>query len=57
MNFIYVFDEEAKQELESWGYQLLKADNANGVFVFKYEDGLKFNLSSDNFVFSNVLTF
>ena len=38
MKFIYVFTDQDKLKLESKGYDLLKADERNGVYIFSLGD-------------------
>lgn len=57
MKFIYVFDVAAKEQLISKGYLLLKENAAQSIYVFKDDNSLKFELSNNNFVYSDTLTF
>ena len=36
--FIYVFTKEGKKDMEKRGYQLLKSDDANQIWVFANKD-------------------
>ena len=58
MPFIYVMDEESRDELKEMGYKLIKSDEANGVWVFDNPDKLNFSTELNvPHVASNVLTF
>lgn len=63
MKFIYVFSEQDKLKLESSGYDLLKADERSGVYIFSLKEEAKasdimcFDMSLDKYYLSNVLTF
>lgn len=54
--FIYVFSSGDRDKLLSQGFNLLKSNEAQNVYVFSGSDDLKF---SDDiaFVFSDTLTF
>lgn len=58
MKFIYVMDDALKDELLSRGYQLVKTDSTQKIYVFanNKEETAKFELNGLH-VFSNVLTF
>lgn len=55
--FVYVFDLEDKQALLDRGYELIKADDKNGVYVFNNDDQLKFSDLNINYVLNNTMTF
>lgn len=56
-NFIYVFDNEAKEKLLSRGYKLIRSDEKSVVYVFENRDTLTFTEQEIQFVLSDVLTF
>lgn len=56
--FIYVMDEESRDELLSLGYKLIRSDEAAGIWVF--DDPTKLSFSKEMrvpHVVSPVLTF
>lgn len=55
--FIYVFVKEASDALIERGFNLVKSDEKNKVYVFENNPNLKFTFSKKDFVFSNTLTF
>lgn len=55
--FIYVFSQEDKDKLINLGYQLLKSDESNNMFVFANENRAVFSLDNIEYVESNILTF
>lgn len=57
--FIYVFSERDKISLLSAGYEMLKADNFGGVFVFLVGNSpnVKEFEKLDRYVLSSVLSF
>lgn len=58
MRFIYVMNSKDKDKLEALGYNLLKADTNNSVFVFENKMNLNFELDEDiQYVLSDTLTF
>lgn len=61
MKFIYVMDEKARKELLKKGFALLKADEANSIWIFENKfanEEASFNLGFECFhVLSDVLTF
>lgn len=58
MSFIYVMDEESRDQLLSMGYKLIKENEANGVWVFDNPDKLSFSAELNvPHVASNILTF
>ena len=58
MRFIYVMNSKDKNKLEALGYNLLKADTNNSVFVFENKMNLNFELDEDiQYVLSDTLTF
>lgn len=58
MRFIYVMDEKSKDTLLKKGYNLLKNDGENNIWVFEnpHLDVLEFDLDVPH-VLSDVLTF
>lgn len=56
-NFIYVYNEAEKTTFESLGYELLKADETNSVYIFKNEPRKNYSLPDGCYVISNTLTF
>lgn len=55
-SFVYVFSDEDKDKLLSRGYQLLKSDEKEHVYIFE-NSGEKFDEDGIEFAFSNTLTF
>lgn len=55
--FIYTFSEKAKESLLSKGFIMLKEDIQNSMCVFENKDELRFDLSTEEFAYSNILTF
>lgn len=55
--FIYVFAKETSDILIEQGFNLVKSDEKNKVYVFENNPNLKFTSSKKDFVFSNMLTF
>lgn len=58
MRFIYVMNSNDRDKLESLGYNLLKSDLNNSVFVFENKINLNFELDENiQYVLSDTLTF
>lgn len=55
--FLYVFNPEARDELSSAGFKLLKSDTKNDVYVFVNRADMTFTLNDVSFVRSNTLIF
>lgn len=55
--FIYAFSESDRGVLLSQGYTLLKADNAQKIYVFKNKEELCFSMNDGTFALSDILTF
>lgn len=55
--FLYVFDKESRDELLVAGFQLLKSDTKNEIYVFANRMDMAFELADISFVRSNTLTF
>lgn len=55
--FIYVFTQETSDTLVAQGFNLVKSDKKNNVYVFENNPKKKFTFSKKDFVFSNTLTF
>lgn len=55
--FIYVFTKETSDELVTQGFNLVKSDEKNKVYVFENNLKKQFTFSKKDFVFSNTLTF
>lgn len=55
--FIYVFNNEAKENLLSQGFVLLKENKEKSLYVFENKNQLVFDLSNTDLVYSNMLTF
>lgn len=55
--FIYVFTKDAFDKLSESGYQLLKADKINSIYVFENKQNVKFALADKEYLFSDTLTF
>lgn len=57
MKFIYVFEPDAKEKLLALGFQLLKEDAGNNIYVFEANESLQFGLDDISFMYSDKLTF
>ena len=55
--FIYVFNNEAKENLLSQGFVLLKENKEKSLYVFENKNQFVFDLSNTDLVYSNMLTF
>ncbi len=55
--FIYVFTKETSDALILQGFNLVKSDEKNKVYVFENNPTLKLMFSKKDFVLSNTLTF
>lgn len=55
--FIYAFSESDRDVLLSQEYTLLKADNAQKIYVFKNKEELCFSMNDGTFALSDILTF
>lgn len=56
-NFIYVFDENARDQLLSKGCEMLGQNNEEHIFVFLNTGNLKFEDEDIRYVLSDTLTF
>lgn len=56
-NFIYVFDENARDQLLSKGCEILGQNNEKHIFVFLNTCNLKFEDEDIRYVLSDTLTF
>lgn len=56
-NFIYVFDEDARDKLLDMNYKLLKRDEKNHIYVFVNEDREVFALDGISHILSDTITF
>lgn len=56
-NFIYVFDEGAKDKLLDMDYKLLKRDEKNHIYVFINESCEVFALDGVSYILSDTITF
>ncbi|MGN1157169.1 MAG: hypothetical protein ACI4TK_13410 [Agathobacter sp.] len=58
LRFIYVMNLKDKDKLEKLGYNLLKVDKANSIFIFENKTELNFELDTDmQYILSDTLTF
>lgn len=55
--FIYVFDENACDQLLSHGYNMLKRDDVNHVYIFLNDERQCFTDGSFQYALSDTLTF
>ena len=55
--FIYVFNAPDRDRLISLGYKLLKTDERNNIYVFIFDNDLKFTNIDVSFILSDTLTF
>lgn len=56
-NFIYVFDENARDQLLSRGCEMLRQNNEKHIFVFLNTGNLNFEDEDIRYVLSDTLTF
>lgn len=58
LRFIYVTNPKDKAKLESLGYNLLKADRNNSIYIFENKANINFELDdSIQYVLSDTLSF
>ncbi len=58
MRFIYVIDEKTKKKFLRAGFQLLKEDDKNSIWIFANKEPNCFSAESDGtYVFSDVMSF
>lgn len=55
--FIYVFTERERDVLLNAGFVLLKKDSANSIYVFVYNNDLRFALNDMSYIETDTLTF
>ena len=55
--FIYVFNSDARDILLGSGFQLVKSDDKNGIYIFANQPTMTFALSQVSYIASNTLTF
>lgn len=55
--FIYVFAKETSDMLIAQGFNLVKSDEKNKIYIFENNPKKVLTFSSKDFVFSNTLTF
>ena len=55
--FIYVFGEDAKNQLLTEDYQLLKCDTKNNVYIFVNKPEQRFAFNDIAYTLSDVLTY
>lgn len=55
--FVYVFAEDARDKLIALGYNLVKADCRQNIYVFENKQTFTFSLNEMEFVLSDTLTF
>lgn len=55
--FVYVMDEFSRDRLSELGYELLKEDNVNHIWVFSNKESAQFDDFDVPCVVSDVLTF
>ena len=55
--FIYVFNEQSRDELLEAGFIMLKEESNNNAFVFKNEEDTEIPLPKNGFVLSDILIF
>lgn len=55
--FVYVFNTNACDSLLKAGYQLLKADLKNDIYIFENQEIATFDFSEIDFTLSNILPF
>lgn len=55
--FIYVFDEEGRNQLLDLQYEMLKCDERNCIYVFLNKERQDFSSNDFKFALSDTLTF
>lgn len=57
--FIYVMKKDIANKMSKRGFNLVKEDELNSLWVFEADDTLKFSLEDDSphVVFSDILSF
>lgn len=55
--FIYVFSKNDRDTLSANGYNLLKSNDTDEIYVFENKAELKFEFSDMERVYSDVMTF
>ena len=55
-NFIYVFNKEAKEKLESMGFTLFQTDDLYDRYVFLNDPGIDIGSSGVSYILSDSLT-
>ena len=56
MHFIYVFNKEDKEKLESMGFQLFQSDDLYGTYVFLNNTYIDVAESGTSYITSDSLT-
>lgn len=56
-NFIYVFNEEARDKLLDMQFKMLKSDKNNHIYIFVNDGKGNFSIDDISYVLSNTLTF
>ena len=56
-NFIYVFNEEGRDQLLALQYEMLKCDNEKCIYVFLNKERQDFSNNDFKFALSDTLTF
>lgn len=56
-NFIYVFNEEGRDQLLALQYEMLKCDNEKRIYVFLNKERQDFSNNDFKFALSDTLTF
>lgn len=56
-HFIYVFSDQSKEQMLSLGYELIKADRANDIYVFAFSDHMDFADADISYILSDTLSF
>lgn len=58
LRFIYVTNQKDKDKLEMLGYNLLKSDECNSIYIFENKASMKFESIGDmQYVLSDTLSF
>lgn len=55
--FIYVFDEEGRNQLLALQYEMLKCDDKKSIYVFLNKERQDFSSNDFKFALSDTLTF
>lgn len=55
--FIYVFDKESRDKMISLGYEMIKENPRDSIYVFENKNTFVFEKNEIQFVLSDTITF